>query len=1036
MSRVALTEVILLATQNPSYARGVELFVFDRNTFDAVPLYSTEGGGGEISQPLIADAGGRPRSEAGGTAWIEEGSYDLVINGQRVPWEASKGGAGGGSVTSVAGRAGAVILAMADITDAGTAATEDVGAAGEAGKVLAADDPTTTDARTPKAHAASHKTGGTDPLAAADIGAATKAEVEAKQDAATAATDAELAIEKEAREAADALRQLLSGKGQPNGYAGLEAAGKVPVAQLPSAIMEYQGTWNASTNTPALADGAGSGGDVYRVSVAGERNLGSGVIEFAVGDYAVYNGTTWEKSDTTDAVASVAGKKGAVTLAQADIEGLVAALEGKQPLDGDLTSIAALVTTAFGRSLLTQANAAAALATLGAEASANKVQTLSGESEAEYPSEKAVQAGLATKQVLDADLTAIAGLSPADGATLVRSGGSWAALAIGSSGQQLVVRSDGTLAYQNVEIWVSAWGVKADGATDDATAAQNTINAAAESGGIARFASGTHIFGSTLTAKSKVRILGAGEELTIFKLKNGANTDLIKSASYGTAGIRDFSIRGVTLDGNKANNSSGSCLLLDGQKLAIEDVEAHHAAVDNINVQMSEEKVLDTEGGDESQMRHVRCWLAGSRNLRWNVRDGHLTDVICIHKDEGATLTNLLIDTNGFSVKLTDCHAWGKSKYAWQVKGSINALNCTAEGGVTANVIWEGDNSLWLGGEVFKDGSENGKVGFLWANEKGFSTIIAGVQIRGCTEPLKFTGNGDGSQISAIVEIEAGKKVVNGTPSANGVAFDIWEHGGGTVGVAQKKRRKAPEAANILLEHLVDADTNARYELRADGLMLWGPGNAGTDVWLFRPEKEALKVAGRWLIEKKSEEVASANTMTVKDGIFFVKVSGTTEIKKINATTDGHRITLKFAGALTVKNGENLKLREDMVTTADSTLTLVCDGTNWYEVARDTYQKAVAPTALAERAETTEFEPSATRTTIVTGRFETATATRTKIKIEVGGVIVVEEEVSVAATGVSVLTFCFAVPAGAKWKWTKIEGTVVASSFKTSYTVI
>ena len=59
--------------------------------------------------------------------------------------------------------------------------------------------------------------------------------------------------------------------------------------------------WNASTNTPTLADGSGDTGDVYRVSVAGTRDLGSGAIDFQVGDYAIYNGSTWEKSDTTDA---------------------------------------------------------------------------------------------------------------------------------------------------------------------------------------------------------------------------------------------------------------------------------------------------------------------------------------------------------------------------------------------------------------------------------------------------------------------------------------------------------------------------------------------------------------------------------------------------------------------------------------------------------------------------------------------------------------------------------------------------------------
>jgi hypothetical protein len=78
--------------------------------------------------------------------------------------------------------------------------------------------------------------------------------------------------------------------------------------------MEYQGTWNASTNSPTLADGTGSTGDVYRVGTAGSQDLGSGSISFTVGDYAIYNGSTWEKADTTDAVSSVNGATGAVTV--------------------------------------------------------------------------------------------------------------------------------------------------------------------------------------------------------------------------------------------------------------------------------------------------------------------------------------------------------------------------------------------------------------------------------------------------------------------------------------------------------------------------------------------------------------------------------------------------------------------------------------------------------------------------------------------------------------------------------------------------
>jgi hypothetical protein len=109
-------------------------------------------------------------------------------------------------------------------------------------------------------------------------------------------------------------------KGIAGGYASLDGAGKVPVSQLPNSIMEYQGTWNASTNTPTLADGAGSIGDVYRVSVAGTQNLGSGSISFDVGDYAILNASlVWEKADTTDAVSSVNGLTGAVVLTTTNI---------------------------------------------------------------------------------------------------------------------------------------------------------------------------------------------------------------------------------------------------------------------------------------------------------------------------------------------------------------------------------------------------------------------------------------------------------------------------------------------------------------------------------------------------------------------------------------------------------------------------------------------------------------------------------------------------------------------------------------------
>jgi hypothetical protein len=81
-----------------------------------------------------------------------------------------------------------------------------------------------------------------------------------------------------------------------DGYAPLDAQGKISASALPASVMEYQGTWNASTNSPALSDGgAFSAGDVYIVDTAGSQDLGSGSISFSIGDWALYNGSTWEK---------------------------------------------------------------------------------------------------------------------------------------------------------------------------------------------------------------------------------------------------------------------------------------------------------------------------------------------------------------------------------------------------------------------------------------------------------------------------------------------------------------------------------------------------------------------------------------------------------------------------------------------------------------------------------------------------------------------------------------------------------------------
>ena len=61
----------------------------------------------------------------------------------------------------------------------------------------------------------------------------------------------------------------------------------------------YSGTWDAATNDPTLTSGVGTKGEYYVVSVAGSTNL-DGITDWQIGDWAIFNGTIWQKVDNSE----------------------------------------------------------------------------------------------------------------------------------------------------------------------------------------------------------------------------------------------------------------------------------------------------------------------------------------------------------------------------------------------------------------------------------------------------------------------------------------------------------------------------------------------------------------------------------------------------------------------------------------------------------------------------------------------------------------------------------------------------------------
>jgi hypothetical protein len=119
----------------------------------------------------------------------------------------------------------------------------------------------------------------------------------------------------------------LTQKGNAFGVVPLNASTKIDPIYLPAGAVTFKGVWDAANNTPTLADGTGTIGDEYIVGVAGNINLGSGNINFSVGDFALYStGNVWVDIPVgTSGVETFNGRSGIVTLLSGDVTNALSA---------------------------------------------------------------------------------------------------------------------------------------------------------------------------------------------------------------------------------------------------------------------------------------------------------------------------------------------------------------------------------------------------------------------------------------------------------------------------------------------------------------------------------------------------------------------------------------------------------------------------------------------------------------------------------------------------------------------------------------
>ena len=105
-------------------------------------------------------------------------------------------------------------------------------------------------------------------------------------------------------------------KAKANGLASLDNTGHIPVEQMPISALIYRGQFDASAGNVPVQD-TYIIGDFYIISKAGDINN----EHYYVHDWIIWNGTEWERSANANAVTSVNGKEGAVTITLDELGG-------------------------------------------------------------------------------------------------------------------------------------------------------------------------------------------------------------------------------------------------------------------------------------------------------------------------------------------------------------------------------------------------------------------------------------------------------------------------------------------------------------------------------------------------------------------------------------------------------------------------------------------------------------------------------------------------------------------------------------------
>lgn len=396
---------------------------------------------------------------------------------------------------------------------------------------------------------------------------------------------------------------------------------------------------------------------------------------------------------------------------------------------------------------------------------------------------------------------------------------------------------------------------------------------------------------------------------------------------------RNKVFQGVLASGlSGARYQTGTIAVLNGNTAVVGTGTTFTTAMNGFTMSVQRTSASDVEQQTQPQNTNYTVTFVDATHLTLNTAYLEANNATAVYRlfDPAGPIGTFLEIGDTTTIDRTDYDSWAVGVkvggYGNVIEGAFEGNNgrdwwVIAGGNGNAFNGAYADNWLDSGTKTRRSSGSNGGANSSRAN---LLTASGGI--------LRVTGDDAGSQAACVGFAATPNAVVDGIVCRNGP--NTFAFGSTAVPSVSRFQNTFGAAA---VSSFFAGDTIGRWYVTGGGSMGWSSNGTTADtVLLTLSAANTVQMTGGSLVAGNGAAVASATTTALLAGNVF-HITGTTTITTLNtcnAANAGRQVVLIFDGVLTFTDGNNLKLAGNFVTTADDTITLHCDGTNWYEAAR------------------------------------------------------------------------------------------------------